>query len=110
VSVIGIEMPADSLVLTAGRDFKWNFEFVNDAGEPEDYPAGDLYFEFPTVLDGDDPVRWTFTIADSVATLKVESTEADAIPDRTKWQLVFLPDGEPTGGDPVAIGKVKRQG
>ena len=52
---------------------------------------------------------WPFDIVGSVANLKVESEDADMIGNRTPWQLVFLPDGEPAGGDPVARGVVRVQ-
>jgi hypothetical protein len=41
-----------------------------------------------------------------MASIKVESEEADTIGARTLWQLVFLSDGEPAGGDPIARGSV----
>jgi hypothetical protein len=70
-----------------------------------DFPAGRLYFELST-----DPLTtWEFAIDADVASIKVESVEADLIPNRTKWQLVFLPDGEAEGGDPVALGTVSVQ-
>lgn len=53
---------------------------------------------------------WDFDIAGSMATLKVESEAADKIGERTKWQLVFLANGEPAGGEPVGLGKVSRLG
>jgi hypothetical protein len=31
------------------------------------------------------------------------------VPARTRWQLVWLPDGEAAGGDPLARGLVKIQ-
>lgn len=49
---------------------------------------------------------WPFTIDGSTASLKVESEYADAVGNRTPWQLVFLPDGEEAGGDPIARGHV----
>lgn len=111
MAVIGIELAADQLVLTKGRDFRWAFENLDEAGEPIDYPAGALYFEFPTIIDGlsSEPVKWPFTIAGSLATIKKESTEVAGIPGRSKWQLVFLADGEAAGGEPIARGTVKVQ-
>ncbi|ASJ79710.1 minor tail protein [Mycobacterium phage Heffalump] len=53
---------------------------------------------------------WDFDIDDSVASLKVESEEADTIAERVRWQLVFLADGEEAGGDPIARGTVQRLG
>lgn len=53
---------------------------------------------------------WHFVIEDDKASIKVESEDCDAIPDRTKWQLVFMPEGEPAGGDPIAMGAVRVQG
>lgn len=107
MSVIGLKLNSDTLVLTTGRDFKWNFQNLDESGNAADFPAGSLYFE----LSNTSPVtQWPFTISADTATIKVESDQADLIPDRTKWQLVFLATGEAAGGDPVALGTVKRQG
>lgn len=54
--------------------------------------------------------RWHFDIDGSLASLKVESDDVDKIVNRTKWQLVFLAEGEESGGDPVGLGIVKVQG
>jgi hypothetical protein len=53
---------------------------------------------------------WSFDIDGDMATIKVESEAADAIAERTKWQLTFLPEGEEAGGEAVTLGKVKVQG
>lgn len=108
MSVIGPVFEPDRLYLTRGRDFKWAYKLVDPAGAPVPFPAGRLYFEFEL-----DPVEfqhiWEFGIEADTASLKVESEVADTIPDRTRWQLVFLADGEPVGGDPIALGTVKVQ-
>lgn len=106
MAVIGLELQPIQLVLTKGRDFKWSFQNLDENDSPEDFPAGDLYFEFSI---GEPHTKWEFVIDGSMADLKVESTAADLIPERTKWQLVFLADGEAAGGDPVARGQVKVQ-
>lgn len=103
---IGLQIPQETLVLTRGRDFRWTFANLDINGEPEDFPAGDLYFEFAL----DPVVQWHFTIDGYVARLKVESTDVDAIPARTQYQLVFLPEGEVAGGDPITLGRVMVQG
>jgi hypothetical protein len=106
VAIIGTPLEADQLVLTTGRDFKWSFQNLDEFGAPTNFPAGTLFFELQT-----SPVtEWDFTIDGDTATIKVESVDADLIPARTKWQLVFTPTGEPAGGDPIALGSVKRQG
>lgn len=53
---------------------------------------------------------WDFEIEDSMAHIKIESEETDKIAHRTKWQLVFLPDGEPEGGEGIDAGTVSRVG
>ena len=45
---IGIELDPDELILTKGRDFKWAFQNLNESDAPENFPAGDLYFELFT--------------------------------------------------------------
>lgn len=105
MSVIGPVFTPDKLYLTRGRDFKWAYKLVDREGAEVDFPAGQLYFELAL-----DPVlTWQFAISGSEAVIKIESEVVDTIPDRTKWQLVFLPEGEEAGGDPVAIGTVKVQ-
>lgn len=106
MAVIGLELQPIQLVLTRGRDFKWSFQNLDENDSPLDFPPGELYFEFSV---GSPHTKWEFLIAGSMADLKVESTAADLIPARTKWQLVFLADGEAAGGDPVARGQVKEQ-
>lgn len=105
MSVIGPVFAPDKLYLTRGRDFKWAYKLVDVDGNETDFPAGELYFELALAP----AVKWPFAIAGSEAVLKIESEIVDTIPDRTKWQLVFLPEGEAAGGDPVAIGTVKVQ-
>lgn len=53
--------------------------------------------------------NWHFVIDGAEASLKVESEVADLVQPRVKWQLVFLPEGEPKGGDPIALGRVAVQ-
>ena len=105
MAVVGPVFAPDKMFLTRGRDFKWAYQLVNEQNTPTNFPAGRLYFEIAT-----NPVTtWEFAISGSYASLKVEHDKADLIPDRTHWQLVFLPTGEAAGGDPIAIGTVKVQ-
>lgn len=106
--MIGFDTDSDTLVLWKGRDFRWNFDNYDDSGALLAFPAGDLYFEI--YAGGEDPLNWPFTIVGSRASIKVESEVADTVPARSLWQLVFLPDGETAGGDPVAHGTVMRVG
>lgn len=53
--------------------------------------------------------KWPFSITGDKAVIKVESEDADQIEKGIHWQLVFLPDGEPAGGDPVGRGQVRVQ-
>lgn len=53
---------------------------------------------------------WHFNVSGSTASIKVESDACDVILNRTNWQLVFLPSGEPAGGDPIALGRVRTRG
>lgn len=105
MAVIGVELDPSELVLTKGRDFKWTFVNQDMSGTPLAFPAGSLFFEIFT-----SPVTtWEFDVTGSDAVLKIESTEVDEIPARTRWQLVFKPAGEAAGGDPLAIGTVRVQ-
>lgn len=105
---IGVKPDNNTLYLWRGRDFKWNFDNLDTSNAPQDFPAGELFFEFAT--GAETSVRWTFDIVGSRATLKVESEEVAQVPDRTLWQLVFLADGEAAGGDPIDRGRVVRVG
>jgi hypothetical protein len=104
---IGSPLDSDTLVLTRGRDFQWTFQNLDENGQPIDFPVGgELFFEFNSQsID-----NWDFVIDGDVATIKIESTVADTVPARTKWQLVWLPSGEAAGGDAVALGSVQVQG
>ncbi|QFG10377.1 minor tail protein [Mycobacterium phage Anthony] len=112
------------IVNTVNVDFYWNrtysIEFVNDLAETP-IPlitanaaglTGASKSVVPTVLAPGKArlTNWHFNIAGSLADLKVESEASDLIAKRTKWQLVFLPQGEPAGGDPIAQGRVEVQG
>lgn len=102
MAVIGTEIEPSTLVLTKNRDFRWNFQNLDDNDQPVNFPAGSLYFELAT-----SPVTtWTFSVTGAMAYLKVESEAVNLIPARTKWQLVFRPSGEAAGGDPLARGVV----
>lgn len=107
MAVIGVDLPQDELVLTKGRDFKWAFVNLNDAGVATAFPAGTLFFEFDTT-----PTKTTynFTISGSTATINLASTTWQAVlQNRTKWQLVFKQTGVTSGGDPLARGLVRIQ-
>lgn len=47
---IGVGLRPETLVLTRGRDFRWQFECTDDSQPPEpvDFPNGELYFELDT--------------------------------------------------------------
>ncbi|ASR86459.1 hypothetical protein SEA_CHANGELING_6 [Mycobacterium phage Changeling] len=111
-------------VNTVSTDFYWNrtysIEFTGSLGLQPIPPStanisslvGTHKAVTVTVLEpGRDPLTiWDFVIEGSTASLKIESDKADEIGERTKWQLVFLPEGEPAGGDPIARGTVARLG
>lgn len=107
MAVIGIPLDSDQLVLTRGRHFRWNFQNISKTGAPVPFPPGELFFEFVDLVP---KVRWDFTITGDTASLAVAPELADTIPDRTGWHLVFRPEGVTSGGDPVGIGIVRRQG
>jgi hypothetical protein len=47
-AVLGMELDGSTMVLTRGRDFKCAFQNLDDNGQLQDFPAGDLYFELQT--------------------------------------------------------------
>lgn len=104
---------------------RYTVEFINDAGD-KPHPqlvgvASGLTNNIlgmvlapsvkTTILElGQAPLtKWDFDITDSLATLAVDSEYVDRIKNRTRWQLVFLPDGELAGGQAVARGTVQVQ-
>ncbi|APC43155.1 hypothetical protein SEA_JAAN_6 [Mycobacterium phage Jaan] len=111
-------------VSTVSTDFYWNrtytIEFVNALGlqpiPPSTANITNLIGTSKAVTvsveePGKHPLTiWDFVIEDSIASIKIESEKADEIAERVKWQLVFLPEGEPAGGDPIARGTVSRLG
>lgn len=107
MAVIGPVFEPDKLFLYTGRDFKWAYQLVDKTGVPVDFPPGRLYLEFCTCPE---KTEWDFVIEGSVGTVKVEHEVADLIPNRTKFDLVFMHEGEAAGGDPITRGTVSRQG
>ncbi|AEJ93305.1 minor tail protein [Mycobacterium phage EricB] len=111
-------------VNTVSIDFYWNrtydIEFTGDLAETTIAPStadgtlltGSDKNIYVTVEEPgkSDVTIWDFDIEGSMATIKVESEESDLIGNRTKWQLVFLAEGESAGGDPVALGWVSKVG
>lgn len=110
---------------TIDVDFYWNryyqVEFVNSLGLKLQ-PAITSDITLLTGLNDEQAVevtvlepgkakftQWPFDIDGNIASIKIESEVADLMPNRTPWQLVFLPDGEAAGGDPIARGLVKEQ-
>ncbi|ACE79933.1 hypothetical protein Pukovnik_6 [Mycobacterium phage Pukovnik] len=112
------------VVNTVSTDFYWNrtysIEFVNALGlqpiPPSTANITNLVGTNKAVtVTVEEPGRhpltiWDFVIEESIASIKIESEKADEIGRGTKWQLVFLPEGEPAGGDPIALGTVSRLG
>jgi hypothetical protein len=98
---VGVSLRDTVMYLTRGRDFVWNIGLVDPCGDPQEFPAGELFFEF---ADGE---QWFFEVDGGLASIKVESERADLVAARARWQLVFLPEGEPAGGTAWARGYVK---
>jgi hypothetical protein len=96
----------DRLILTRGRDFEWVYRLVDSADQPYDFPPGRLFLEFATAPE---VTVWDFVVEGDRASIRVESDVADLIPNRCRWQLVFLPEPEESGGQPVALGSVTIQ-
>ncbi|WP_078323608.1 LtfC-like domain-containing protein [Mycobacteroides salmoniphilum] len=96
----------------------FSVEFVgalSDRPVPPLVAVSSLTGRFPEVVveqlrPGKEPLTlWHFNINGALADIKIESEEADKVQERTRWQLVFLPDGEPAGGEPIARGRVWEQ-
>ena len=88
-------------------------QLVGDASELVNYVTGlSLAPEVATKVNDVGQAaltRWVFDIVGDTASLKVESEHLERIGNRTRWQLVFLPDGEPAGGQTVGRGVVRVQ-
>ena len=99
----GKPLSPQPLFVTAGRDLELVFQLVDEKQAPVDWPAGVLFLE----LAGE---RWPFSTQQSVASLQVDSEIVDEkFKSRLRWQIAFLPEGESDGGQPVALGYVRRQ-
>ena len=117
----------DGAISNVTVDQYWNHvytvEFIDEAGNmphPQLVGNSDNLVNYITGLPSLQPkievttidlgqralTEWEFDISGEVASLKVESEYVDRIQSRTKWQLVFLPDGEPEGGFPISRGVV----
>lgn len=116
-------------ILSVTVDQYWNHsytvEFINGAGnKPHPQLVGDASSLTNNILGlilepevrttvrelGQAPLtKWEFDITGADALLKVESEYVDRIKPRTRWQLVFIPDGEPAGGQAIARGAVQVQ-
>lgn len=112
MAVLGTVLEQENeLVLTRRRDFIFSFVHLDNDLEPSNFPSGSLYFEFST----DPMIVWHSTIVGTTATFNIESEDVDFLINSylesgIRWQLVFLPTGEPAGGYPVALGSVTVQG
>lgn len=72
--------------------------------------AGEVAVDVSVLQVGTPPTTaWPFSISGSEATLFVPAAVSDLIYDRCRWQLVFLPSGETSGGTPIARGWVRVQ-
>lgn len=106
-------------------DFYWNHtftvEFINERGNR---PISKMETDITSLTGLNDKqnvevvvrepgkrrfTKWPFTIVDNLASIKIESEEADQIEPGIPWQLVWLADGEPAGGDAIGRGKVRVQ-
>ena len=110
---------------TVSVDFYWDrsyiVEFVGELSE-QSQPAlvadttalqgqGNQDVTVTILEPGKAPLTiWDFQITGPIASIKVEDPDVALIANRTRWQLVFLPDGEEAGGDPVTWGLVARVG
>jgi hypothetical protein len=98
------------------REFR--IEFINDLAEvvvdelvldtsnvtnPDVTPYGEVQYTATGKPRFD---YWEFDIVGPQASIKVESELCNQIAHRTRYQLVFLPDGEDAGGWAVARGRV----
>ena len=103
MSYVGSPLRDDVMFLVRGRDFVWGFELVTREGVLVDWPAGELFFEVFS-----DPVRrWDCRVEGAQAFVGVGSGVTDLVPNRCRWQLVWLPVGGLPAGVPVARGYVK---
>lgn len=100
MSDVGWPTPGGAtLHLTAGHDFTWGYQLTDSAGNPTNFPAGNLFIEFPTVNSASFGIvgpasgsMWKFTVYGSVATITVPASIVNAIPNNAPWHLVWVPD------------------
>jgi len=100
----GRDVKVELLNLITGDDFEWSYQWLPA------WPSGrTLYYEFQDGTDSTWSTKWNFIITDDVAYLKIESTVADLMPDRTPFRLVTIDSTTSPATDHVlVIGNVKR--
>ena len=93
----------EQLVLTRNRDFVHGYQMVDENGSPVELPKGRLFYEVHT-----DPVSvWDFQMSDCWVWVQVPASVVNAIPNFTRWELVWVPEGG--SGVAVALGSVAVQ-
>lgn len=103
---IGLVLDRETLNLIQDRELHLTAQCVDENNNPIDWPAGTLQFVLET---SPDPTIWEFTLTADVGYLNKTGDEANAVPRHTKWQLVFTPEGDTDGGQPLGYGWVGKQ-
>ena len=91
------------LWLTAGRDFRYYFAFIDGENHALRFPNGKL-----TIIIGTKPERrWDCPIVNTSASIHIPWSEASQVPDGTAWTMEFI---HPAGStEVVAEGFVRLQ-
>ncbi|WP_280465224.1 DUF7264 domain-containing protein [Nocardia brasiliensis] len=104
--------PVHTLPVSWHGDLIVDFQNVDpDSVDPENpdplnYDAGvTAYLDIKT---SPTPQRFTATIVDSIASIRVESTVADAFAKKTKWAFILSYPGTPSTEIVVANGEIAR--
>ena len=99
---LGVEPVKGTMFLATGGDFVWNYRYEKD-GAPTEFPSGAAL----DLIIGSD--LYPFTISGDTASIKIESEDADDIPDRTGFRLRLSEPTSPESTETILVyGSVKR--
>ncbi|MFE7717471.1 hypothetical protein ACFU44_00290 [Nocardia rhizosphaerihabitans] len=87
----GREAKNEPLKLIVNDDFEYTYEWKVD-GVSTPFPANhELYYQFQNGSGGSwtGGTKWQYVIDGALATLRIESEVANAVPDRMPYQLIF---------------------
>lgn len=103
---IGDELPPKVIRVTKGADRKFTIRRRDADNNPLDWDA-EVYLNID--IDKDTVERVDAIVTGELAEMRIESTIADVVTNRTTWQAVMSEAGAPTLETPLMVGTFQRQ-